>query len=103
MYCPKNAKPEERRGGLLWFWVGVSVCTSPILLWVFRKKLLKRGEDKPPEQAPNKRMRVGTGEGEANDESTVPEVPCADDPVAVGSPMAWGNAGAAWAGMGMGG
>lgn len=98
-YCPKDALPEDRRGRLLWFYVGLSVCTSPILLWVFRKKLLKRGEDKPPEEGQDKRVQLGNGDTPMDEDGKLPEVPSAvSDGV-----MAWGNSGAAWAGMGFGG
>lgn len=98
-YCPKDGRPEDRQGNLMWFIVGCSVVTSPILLWVFRKKLLKRGEDKPPEQ--DQSVRVGGADTDGK-----PEVPTAefDDeefgdngttPMAFG--MGGGNAGAAFA------
>jgi MFS family permease len=100
-YCPKNSTPEERDNRQLWFWVGVSVVSSPILLWIFRKKLLKRGEDKPPEQATENSMRVGN----TDDNGKLPDVPTAepDDEPLEDVKMAFGNAGAAWAGYDMGG
>jgi len=94
-YCPKNSRPEDRQGQLLWFWVAVSVCTSPILLWLFRKKLLKRGEDKPPEQVQDQRLRVGSSEVDLDEEQLL-EVPSATHE----GNVVWGNAGVAWAGMG---
>mmetsp|Transcript_33402 Transcript_33402/g.92266 ORF Transcript_33402/g.92266 Transcript_33402/m.92266 type:complete len:676 (-) Transcript_33402:141-2168(-) len=103
-YCPKDGREEDRHGGLLWFFVGVSVCTSPILLWVFRKRLLKRGEDKPPEQVQDKAQIIGNRDMSVDEESHLPEVPSAAScgKAVAGTPI-WGNAGAAWAGMGMGG
>merc|ERR1712217_440869 len=92
--------PEDRQGRVLWFWVGLSVCTSPILLWIFRKKLLKRGEDKPPEEAQDKRLQLGNRDSlSMEEEGKLPEVPSAVSEV----DMAWGNMGAAWAGLGGGG
>merc|ERR1711957_57271 len=96
-YCPKDAPEEERHGHLLWFFVGVSVCSSPILLWIFRKKLLKRGEDKPPDQA-DQRLRVGS---DAAVDDKLPEIPSAASEETVMDGMGMGMA-AAWAGMGMG-
>jgi len=92
-YCPKNGRPEERSGHLLWLWVGLTVVSSPILLWVFRRKLLKKGEDKPPEQT-DQSMRVGENQL---------EVPSAEvEEELVEAPMVFGNAGAAWSGYDMG-
>jgi len=98
-YCPKGVQDEDRRGHLLWFWVGLSVCTSPILLWVFRRKLLKKGEDKPPEQEEGKRIQVGTQESSMETDPKLPEVPAATSENHLG----FGSAGAAWAGFGVGG
>merc|ERR1719387_1242453 len=73
-YCPKGAPEEERQGHLLWFWVGLSVCTSPVLLWIFRKKLLRKDEDKPPEQSDSPpAQRIGNSSEDP--ESKIPEVP----------------------------
>lgn len=107
-YCPKGAPPEEMRGQMLWFWVGLSVCTSPVLLWIFRKKLLKKGEDKPPEQAQAETPQAQRIGNALDDESKLPEVPnmVADDAEVVGmgrDGFGFGGAGAAWVGMGMGG
>jgi len=100
-YCPRNSRPEERQGRLLWFWVGCSVVGSPIFLWIFRKKLLKRGEDKPPEQSEDKAIRVDDKDPTPREEGKRPEVPSAE--AENDAPISFGNAGAAWAGFDMGG
>merc|ERR1711979_154796 len=104
-WCPKKSLPEERHGHLLWFIIGLTVCTSPILLWIFRKKLLKKGEDKPPEQAQDQKpIPVGSRDIAMDDERAFPDVPsAAADTADVVASMAWGGASAAWAGMDLGG
>eukprot|EP00928_Gymnodinium_smaydae_P043019 TRINITY_DN28911_c0_g2_i1.p1 TRINITY_DN28911_c0_g2~~TRINITY_DN28911_c0_g2_i1.p1 ORF type:complete len:708 (+),score=127.57 TRINITY_DN28911_c0_g2_i1:104-2227(+) len=96
-YCPKNARPEDMQGGLLWLYVGFSVAWTPVLLWILRKKLLKKGEDKPPDQPSGHATIIGNRELALDEESRLPEVPTAslEDHVPV-----WGTSGAAWAGMG---
>lgn len=99
-FCPKKAAPEDRQGGKLWLFVGISVAWTPIMLWVLRKKLLKKGEDKPPPQ-PQDAAVLGNRELAPDEGGTLPEVPCAllGDIPEQEIPV-WGNAGAMWAGMG---
>eukprot|EP00931_Biecheleriopsis_adriatica_P049666 TRINITY_DN28731_c0_g1_i1.p1 TRINITY_DN28731_c0_g1~~TRINITY_DN28731_c0_g1_i1.p1 ORF type:complete len:672 (+),score=107.61 TRINITY_DN28731_c0_g1_i1:79-2094(+) len=96
-YCPKDAAPEERQGSKLWLFVGISVAWTPVLLWILRKKLLKKGEDKPPEPPQGTATVLGNRELAPHEESKLPEVPSA---ILEESMPVWGNAGAAWAGMG---
>lgn len=97
-FCPKNSDPEDRNTRMLWFWVGLSVCTSPVLLWIFRKKLLKRGEDQPPE-AQDQGMQLDNKDLTLDEEGNTPTVPSAQATMEeFDAPIGFGNAGAAWAG-----
>jgi len=94
-YCAKGSTAAQRNGQLLWFWVALSVCTSPILLWIFRKTLLKRGDDKPPEQVQDQKFQLDCGD------SILDEAQLQARSTSISSDvmMGFGNVGAAWAGM----
>lgn len=39
-WCPKDAPPEGRRAQLMWFVIGLTSFASPILLMIFRRRLI---------------------------------------------------------------
>lgn len=46
-WCPKGSTAEERDTRLMWFVLGLIGFSSPALLWLFRRWLLRPGDDVP--------------------------------------------------------
>jgi len=44
-YCPKEG---PRDSGMMWFWVGLMALASPLLAYVFRNVIDKKGSNLPP-------------------------------------------------------
>ena len=46
-FCPQNVPAQERRSQLMWFIIGVTGFISPVLLWLFQKRLVLPEDEQP--------------------------------------------------------
>jgi len=58
-WVPKEVGVEGRHGQLMWFILGLIGFSSPVLLWAFRNRLFKAGDDKPPEEEEEQPSKAG--------------------------------------------